>query len=83
MRSALRKMGNSTGLIVPRTVLAELGLSTGSTMDIRVEDGRIVVVPVTSEARAGWAAAAVSVADGPVDTEWLGFGNQGDADLVW
>lgn len=41
-RTALRRMGNSTGMIVPKTVLAELGAREGEALDLRVEDGRLV-----------------------------------------
>jgi antitoxin MazE len=41
-RTALRKMGNSTGMIVPKAILAELGARAGEPMDLRVEGGRMV-----------------------------------------
>jgi antitoxin MazE len=44
-RTALRRMGNSTGMIVPKVVLAELGAREGQALDIRVEQGRLVAAP--------------------------------------
>ena len=41
-RTALRRMGNSTGMIVPKAVLAALGAKEGEPIDIRVENGRMV-----------------------------------------
>jgi len=41
-RTALRRMGNSTGMIVPKVILAELGAREGEALDIRVEEGRLV-----------------------------------------
>ncbi len=41
-RTALRKMGNSTGMIVPKAILAELGAKAGEPIDLRIEDGRLV-----------------------------------------
>ena len=41
-RTALRRMGNSTGMIVPKAVLAALGAEAGEPLDIGVEDGRLV-----------------------------------------
>ena len=35
-------MGNSTGMIVPKAVLAALGAQAGEPLDIGVEDGRLV-----------------------------------------
>lgn len=76
-------MGNSTGLIIPRALLNEMRVTTGATMDVRVEEGRLVAVPVTVQPRAGWAEQAAEVADDPADEDWLSFGNEGDADLRW
>jgi antitoxin MazE len=83
MQTALRKMGNSTGLIVPRALLSELGVTTGAAMDVRLEEGRIVATPVVSARRAGWAHEAAAVADEPVDADWLSLANESDADLTW
>lgn len=83
MHSALRKMGNSTGLIVPRALLAEIGATSGAAMDLRVEDGKLIATPVTSPVRAGWASAAEAVADEDPAADWRGFGNDEDRDLVW
>jgi antitoxin MazE len=83
MQTALRKMGNSTGLIVPRALLSELGVTTGAAMDVRLEEGRLVATPVVSARRAGWAQEAAAVTDEPVDADWLGLANEGDADLTW
>ena len=85
MHSALRKMGNSTGLIVPKTVLREAGVASGTTLDLIVENGRIVATPVPS-VRTGWAeAAALITADpNPADeAAWRGFANADDANLTW
>ena len=86
MHSALRKTGNSTGLIVPKTVLREAGVESGTTLDLIVEDGRIVATPVRDHPRAGWAEAAALIAADPEpadETAWRGFGNADDTDLTW
>ena len=85
MRSALRKMGNSTGLIVPKAVLRAAGVENGTMLDLNVEDGRIIASPVSTELRAGWAASAAQVAASPPEQDeaaWLGFANQDDAELT-
>lgn len=84
MHTKLRKMGNSTGLIVPRAVLAEAGVASGTTLDLIVENGRIVATPVPS-VRAGWTEAALLATDPePADeAAWRGFANAEDADLTW
>lgn len=83
MQTALRKMGNSTGLIVPRAMLGEIGVSTGSAMDLRVEDGKLIATPIAHPPRAGWALAAQEIAEDAEAADWQGFGNEGDADLAW
>ena len=85
MLSALRKMGNSTGLIVPKAVLHEAGLASGAMLDLVVENGGFVARPVV-DVRAGWAEAAALIGAEPLspeDEDWLGFSNEGDADWTW
>lgn len=84
MRTALRRMGNSAGMIVPRAIISELGSAIGTEFEIGVEGGRIVASPLQSVVRAGWADAARELSesgdDGPV---WPEFGNDEDAALTW
>jgi antitoxin MazE len=85
MQTSLRKMGNSTGLIVPRALLKEIGASAGTPMDVRIEDGKVVATPLRHP-REGWAEAAAAVAaaeEDPDEAAWRGFGNDGDAELTW
>ncbi len=82
MQTSLRKMGNSTGMLVPRAVLTAMGLSSGAAMDLTIEDGRLIATPVTVTARAGWADAAASIGDNDAP-EWRAFDAEGDADLTW
>ncbi len=85
MRTALRKMGNSTGVILPRTILGRAGLGTGAVMQVSVEGERVVLTPVDRGVRAGWeeAAAEIGRLEEPEGDAWLGFSNEDDADLVW
>ena len=85
MRTALRKMGNSTGMIVPKALLTEMGLSAGATIDVQIEDGKLVARP-ERKVRDGWAEAAERLGALPPSEEeedWLGFGNDGDEALEW
>lgn len=84
-QTALRKMGNSSAMIVPRSILSEIGLSIGAAFDLRVEDGRLIGTPVATAGRAGWAeaAAAVAEAETPEEAEWRGMAAEGDHDLTW
>lgn len=85
MQSALRRIGNSTGIVLPRAILGEIGLAKGATLDLKVEDGRLIGTPVRNECRAGWAeaAAAIAATDDADAADWTAFGNEGDADFIW
>lgn len=84
MLSAVKKFGNSAGIIIPKPLLAELGAQAGDSVELHVEDGRIVIERVAEPARKGWAEDAQRLAvegdDGPV---WPEFGNDEDAKLTW
>lgn len=84
MQTALRKIGNSVGMIVPASILGEIGATAGAALDLRVEDGRIIATPVDS-VRAGWATAAAALSDETVDDAdaWQGLTNEDDAALTW
>ena len=45
MRAALRKLANSSGVIIPKSMLAEIGIDVGDAVDITLEDGRVVPLP--------------------------------------
>ena len=84
MEVLLRRLGNSTGMILPRAILGELGLAAGASLDLKVEDGEIVATPVTGSVRSGWAEAAVALGEPSVDElDWIGFANESDAPLAW
>lgn len=86
MQTALRKIGNSTGMILPGAILGEIGVSSGTTMDLRVEDGKLIATPVRTAPREGWAEAAALVAaaeEDPDEAAWAAFGNDGDDALTW
>jgi len=42
----LKKWGNSLAIRVPTGLLAELNLSENSTVDLRVEDGKLIIAPL-------------------------------------
>jgi antitoxin MazE len=84
MRAPIRKLGNSSGVIIPKPILAQMGLEAGDDLDLSLEKNRIVLAPVKQNPRAGWAEAAKRLAeegdDAPV---WPEFGNAGDQELKW
>jgi antitoxin MazE len=84
MRSALRKMGNSSGVIIPKPQLAELGLKVGDPVDIAVEDGRLVVAAVKRIPREGWAEASALIGmEEEPDHDWLDMPTESDDEWEW
>jgi antitoxin MazE len=82
MRTVIRKMGNSQGVIIPKPLLSEVGL-TGE-VEMSIENGAIVLRPPHQNAREGWAAASKALAkDGNDELAWPEFGNLGDKALKW
>jgi antitoxin MazE len=84
MRTSVRRMGNSAGIILPKPVLAELGVKAGDDLSLTLEAGRVVLAPATAHPRAGWAEAAGAIAAAGDDAlAWPEFGNAGDDALTW
>jgi antitoxin MazE len=42
----LQEWGNGLGLRIPKALAEEAGVSTGSEVDLSLEDGRLIVTPV-------------------------------------
>jgi antitoxin MazE len=86
LQSTLRKMGNSTGMILPKAILTQLGLASGAKVELRVEDGEIVARPVKRRVREGWEEAAKRIgAAGMTDQEreWLDMPSAFDSKWEW
>ena len=82
MEVAIRKMGNSQGVLIPKPILAQLGLEGSA--DLQVRDGVIEIRALRRNPREGWADDAQRLAaagdDAPV---WPELTNLGDDELVW
>lgn len=86
MQSTLRKMGNSTGMIVPKAILDQLGLVSGAKVDLRVEDGKVVAEPVKRKVREGWEEDARRIGALPLTDEeqdWLNMPTEFDDEWEW
>ena len=46
MQTKIQKWGNSLGLRIPRSVAAEAQVEKGATVDLSVENGRLLVRPL-------------------------------------
>lgn len=60
MRASIVRIGNSRGLRIPKALLEASGIR--DTVDLSIEDGRLIVRPVPS-VREGWAEAAQAMAE--------------------
>jgi antitoxin MazE len=84
MRVAIRKLGNSSGVIIPKSMLTEIGIAAGDTVDLSLEAGRIAITPIKRRPREGWAEAFAEIPElGEEDRAWLEFGNETDDELKW
>jgi antitoxin MazE len=84
MRTPVRRMGNSAGIILPKPVLAELGVKAGDDLSMTMEKGRVVLMPARAHPRSGWAEASIEIAaSGDDGLVWPAFGNTGDDEWEW
>ena len=82
MRVAIRTMGNSRGVLIPKPILEQTGLL--DTADLQVKNGVIEIRPLKRNPREGWAADSQRVAQTGDDAlVWPEFANAGDKDLKW
>jgi antitoxin MazE len=82
MRTTIRKLGNSQGVLIPKPYITQLGLENEIEMDI--EGDTIVLRKPRGNAREGWAEASKAIAAAGEDELVLGeFGNAGDVELEW
>jgi antitoxin MazE len=84
MHVSIRRIGNSQGVVIPKPILTQLGLSGEAEAEMIVEGGALVLRRPARPARAGWAEAAKKIAEAGDDALVMGeFGNAADADLAW
>jgi hypothetical protein len=62
MRASLRRLGNSRGVILPKPVLAQLGIEQEDSLDLTVEQDRIVLKRLPAAPPAGRVAVAAEIA---------------------
>lgn len=84
MQIAIRNIGNSRGVVIPKAMLAQAGLDGVTAAAVAVEGDTIVLRKPAKAVREGWAQAAQAIAAGGDDALVMGeFGNAGDEDLQW
>lgn len=56
MKTQVRRLGNSQGVIIPKLLLDEVGVAAGDLVSMKVnKKGRLVMSPLRAKARDGWA----------------------------
>ena len=82
MEVIIRKMGNSHGVLIPKPILAQVGLE--GVADLQVRDGAIEIRPLRRNPREGWTDDARRLAaQGDDALVWPELANAGDHALVW
>ncbi|MGH8778961.1 AbrB/MazE/SpoVT family DNA-binding domain-containing protein [Paraburkholderia sp.] len=82
MKTTIRRMGNSQGVLIPKPILAQLGLE--DEVDMEVENDALVIRRPQKTVREGWANASKELAKAGDDSLVMGeFGNADDAGLTW
>ena len=82
MKTALQRIGNSQGVIIPKPLLAQLDLA--GEIDMTVENDAIVLRKPRPRVRAGWEDDSKSIAAAGDDAlVWPSFGNLSDRELEW
>lgn len=82
MEVSIRKMGNSQGVLIPKPILAQVGLEGKAELTVR--DGVIEIRPLRHHPREGWSQDAARLASSGQDAlVWPEFANQDDQGLVW
>jgi len=84
MRTILRKIGNSSAVIIPKPFLLHLGAKVGDALDLLLEKDHILLSCAKLNVRKGWAEAARKIARSGTDVlAWPEFSNADDKDLEW
>jgi antitoxin MazE len=84
MHVSIRQIGNSQGVVIPKPLLAQVGLDGEEGAEMTIEGGALVLRKPAKPVRTGWAEAAMKIAENGDDDLVMGeFRNEGDAELAW
>ncbi len=82
MLTTIRKMGNSQGVLIPKPLLQQIGLT--DQVELLIQGDTLVIQKPKKHPREGWAEESKMLAESGDDAlVWPEFGNDGDADLEW
>ncbi len=84
MHTTLRKIGNSSAVIIPKPFLTQLGAKVGDDFDLSLKKDHIILSYAKKNPRAGWAEAAKKIARAGKDAlVWPEFSNADDESFKW
>lgn len=84
MHVTIRRIGNSQGIVIPKPILAQLGLNGKAGAEMTIEGNSLVLRRAAGPPRAGWAKAAQRIAQAGDDALVMGeFGNSVDKEFDW
>ena len=79
-KTAIRRIGNSRGVILPASVLHEIGASEA--LNLSIENGRIIL-EATREPRKGWFDNAIGYQATEEERAWESAPLSDDSEWVW
>lgn len=86
MGSAIRKIGNSAGVILPKPVLETLGAKLGDKVEFITEGATVRIEAVKADPREGWEADSRRLGEQGLSEEsreWLEAPLNAEADAEW
>lgn len=82
MLVTIRRLGNSHGILIPKPLLKQVGLS--DQVEMQVDGNTLILRKPAAAPRAGWAEASKRIALGGDDALVLpDFANESDSELTW
>jgi antitoxin MazE len=79
MHVILRKIGNSSAVIIPKSFLKHLGTKAGDQLDLSLKKDHLILSLAKPHRRVGWAEVAKQIARPGADTFiWPEFANNDD-----
>lgn len=80
IKTSIRRIGNSKGVILPATILQEVGATEN--LSLTIQDGCIVLQPIR-ELRKGWFDNAVGATATQEESAWEGAALADDSEWEW
>lgn len=82
LQLTIRAIGNSKGIVIPKSVLEQVGLE--ETVNLAIDGEKLVLTKPKSQHRKNWAADAIAISKAGEDSLLFeDIVNQDDKDWVW